>query len=222
MTNKKLIEEVGKLGYALFDINDDLKTNKIIRDVVLSNDLRLWEGFPVILANANEKKQFDFKKVKSLFKDNNEYKKFIKLLLISLSLYQVSNNKFYWTENILDNLKEGEKKQLNNLINKFKHQIEFNINNNKLSPERIWNIFNNYYVQQEKEIKNISNNYSELSLEYSLSQLFSAKQKEILLKRVKGKKLTKTEREYFYRVVKKKALAITNPDLQKIAEQAIK
>ena len=68
----------------------------------------------------------------------------------------------------------------------------------------------------------INKTNNELALEYALSQIFTPKQKEIFLKRLRGKKLTKTEREYFYRVVKKKAVALTNQDLQRLAQQILR
>lgn len=221
MINKDLLEKVGKLGYPLFDIDNNVLANKTISEVVKSNDIRLWEGFPIIFANANENNSFNFNGMKDLLEDKNEYRKFIILLLISVSLYKHKNIKFSWIDNISNSLKVNEKNQIQNFLKHYKNQIDFNVGQKKLNPQRITNIFGNYFIQNESEVKNITDNYNELSLEYSLSQLFTTKQKEILLKRVKGKKLTKTEREYFYRVVKKKAIAITNPDLQQLAKRVI-
>jgi hypothetical protein len=58
-----------------------------------------------------------------------------------------------------------------------------------------------------------------LGLEYALSQVFSPKQKELFLKKLRGEKLTKTEKEYFSRVVKKKVLVLANPQLQRAAQK---
>ncbi len=58
---------------------------------------------------------------------------------------------------------------------------------------------------------------SEFDMEYSLSQMFSKKQKELFMKRLKGEKMTKTEREYYSRTVRKKVLALANPELHKLA-----
>ena len=43
----------------------------------------------------------------------------------------------------------------------------------------------------------------EFELEFALSQIFSKKQKELFLKKLKSGKLTKTEREYYSRSVRK-------------------
>ncbi len=54
-------------------------------------------------------------------------------------------------------------------------------------------------------------------LDRHLELIFSAKQKELVFKRLKGLHLSKTEREYFSRVVKKKLAAIADPELQGLA-----
>ncbi len=50
-----------------------------------------------------------------------------------------------------------------------------------------------------------------------LDLLFSAKQKELVFKKLKGQHLTKTEREYYSRVVKKKLAAIVDSEMQELA-----
>ncbi|UCF92076.1 MAG: hypothetical protein JSW39_28060 [Desulfobacterales bacterium] len=50
-----------------------------------------------------------------------------------------------------------------------------------------------------------------------LDRLFSPKQKDLVFKRLTGQSFTKTEREYFSRVVKKKLEAIANEEVGNIA-----
>jgi hypothetical protein len=50
-----------------------------------------------------------------------------------------------------------------------------------------------------------------------LDLLFSKKQKELVFKKLEGQHLTKTEREYYSRVVKKKLAAIAAPEMQELA-----
>jgi hypothetical protein len=54
-------------------------------------------------------------------------------------------------------------------------------------------------------------------LEALLDRLFSPKQKQLIQKRLTRSAMTKTEREYYSRVVKKKLQAIASRDLQAIA-----
>ena len=55
-------------------------------------------------------------------------------------------------------------------------------------------------------------------LRSNLGILFSPKQKELVLKRLRGEPFTKTEREYYSRVVKKKLKAVASSEIRKVAE----
>jgi hypothetical protein len=55
------------------------------------------------------------------------------------------------------------------------------------------------------------------NLSVLLDLLFSEKQKELVFKRLQGQSMTKTEREYYSRVVKKKLAAIADPEMQEVA-----
>ena len=56
-------------------------------------------------------------------------------------------------------------------------------------------------------------------LESSLDRLFSPKQKELVFKKLNGEAFTKTDREYYSRVVRKKLQAIANSQVGFIANQ---
>ena len=57
------------------------------------------------------------------------------------------------------------------------------------------------------------------SLDRYLDRLFSPKQRELILKRRDGKTFTKTEREYFSRIVRKKLEAIADDEVIALARQ---
>lgn len=90
-----------------------------------------------------------------------------------------------------------------------------------MSAQRLKTVFNNYFNQAQNKLNELLLVKDELSLEYSLSQVFSPKQKELFLKKLKREKLTKTEREYFSRVVKKKVLALANPELHRLSQKLL-
>ena len=56
----------------------------------------------------------------------------------------------------------------------------------------------------------------------ALSTLFPPKQKELVLKKLNGEPLTKTEQEYYSRIVKKKLEALANSEIRKIASSLTK
>lgn len=222
MENRELLKRLGKLGFPLFEIDEALRPNETIAEVVKSKNTRLWEGFPIIFANSNKEHLFNFKEIKKLLANNVDYDAFIKLIFMSFSLYKFFNLKFSWERDLLNDIELRDKNRFNEFLSSFKNNNEFKVSKKHLDPKRIKEIFNNYFVFMDTEIKKIDNVHDELSLEYALSQIFTPKQKEIFLKRLQGKKLTKTEREYFYRVVKKKAMALANADLQRLAQQVIR
>ncbi len=57
------------------------------------------------------------------------------------------------------------------------------------------------------------------SLDASLDRLFSPKQKELIFKKRDGQAFTKTEREYYSRIVRKKLEAIASEDLGQLAKR---
>ena len=91
--------------------------------------------------------------------------------------------------------------------------------NKTFHASRLKETFSNYFVQDAEKTKRLKEKLEDLSLEYALSQLFSPKQKELFKKKLKGERLSKTEREYFSRTVKKKVAALANPELHRLAQK---
>ena len=105
--------------------------------------------------------------------------------------------------------------------NSLRHGTNVRIGNYEFRLERLKQVLKNYRLKETRELKNLGDKYEEMSLEFALSQIFSPKQKELFLKRLKGAVLTKTEREYFSRTVKKKAAALANAELHHLAQRVI-
>lgn len=59
------------------------------------------------------------------------------------------------------------------------------------------------------------------TLDVYLDRIFSAKQKELIFKKQDGRRFTKTEREYFSRIVRKKLEAIANEEVVGLARELI-
>ena len=91
----------------------------------------------------------------------------------------------------------------------------------EMSAQRLKTTFRNYFRQNQSSLNELLSVKEELGVEYALSQVFSPKQKELFLKKLKSEKLTKTEKEYFSRCVKKKALALANPELHRLARKLL-
>ena len=221
MQNDKLFGRVGALGFPLFMTEDTEDANLTLADVVKSKDTRLWEGFPVVLVNSAEKGLFDYNKTNQYLKNPAEKAHLASLTMMSLALYKTLNLKFSWADRLYRSLSKETKKDFKSLLKKLRNNKEFKVAGRVMSSQRLNSVFNNYFTQTKTRLNDLLSVKEELSLEYALSQLFSPKQKELFLKKLRSEKLTKTEREYFSRVVKKKVLALANPQLHQLSQKLL-
>ncbi len=221
MKSKSLIRRLNMLGFPLFETEESLDANLTLADVVKSKDLRLWHGFPVILANSAEKGLFNYDMVKRYLKKHFERSCLDTLMIVSLALYKVLNLKFSWADKLYKSLSDDKKRELGDFVKRLKKNNDLKIANYIISSQRLKTTFNNYFSQAQKKYDDFLIMKEQFGLEYSLSQIFSAKQKELFFKKLKGEKLIKTEKEYFSRVVKKKVLALANPELHRLSQKLL-
>jgi hypothetical protein len=92
-----------------------------------------------------------------------------------------------------------------------------------ISIEALQNTLNVYTTSQSRarEIKVRKSPLKSNSLDIYLDRLFSPKQKELVLNKRDGRAFTKTEREYYSRVVRKKLEAIANEKLVELARNLV-
>ena len=218
MKNNELLEKVSSLGFPLFRKEDNTGFNATLAEVVESRDLGLWEGFPLLLANAMNKGVFDHEEVKKALKKKNSLVCLSRLLLVSLVLYEVSGLSLSGARALKSALSD-KSKDYDEMLKQFKQGKELPVNGKKLSPERLKNTFRVYFKEEEHKLSELVSMKEEFGVEYALSQVFSPKQKELFFKKLKGEKLTKTEKEYYSRTVKKKVAALANSELHRLAQK---
>lgn len=209
------------LGFSLFEPEETEDANLTLADVVKSRDLRMWEGFPTILANSATRGLFNHSKAVSYLKKPADKSYFESLMAMSLALYKVSGTKFSWSDALYNSLTAGQKKECSMFFGMFKEGSDLKFGSYKMPAQRLKTTFNNYLNQSGPKLNELLLAKEELGLEYALSQVFSPKQKDLFLKKLKGEKLTKTEKEYFSRVVKKKVLALVNPELHRLSQKLL-
>jgi len=219
MVNKYLLKNLDRLGFPLMETKEDFDVNKTLAEVVKSNDTRLWEGFPVLLVNAAQEYSFDYKQVLKFLTNKQEQGYFQNLLLLSLALYQYYHLTFVWADHFKKQLTAQDAVFVQKLRNSISRGEVLHIDKKSFLPDRLFEIFNNYFKKDVEKAKKLKEKYEELSLEYSLSQLFSPKQKELFKKKLHGEPMNKTEREYYSRAVKKKVAALANTDLHRLAQK---
>ena len=221
MKKTELLNNVKDLGFPLFETKKSVNANKTLAEVTKSKDSRLWEGFPLLLANTLERGLFHYREALRNFKSSQERNDFRKLLLMSLALYKYLGLKFSYSDKLYSS-NYFNKKVLDKFLYSFKEKQDLKLTGKQLSLARVVNTFKNYFKHAELDFKDYVRMKDDFELEYSLSQLFSKKQKELFMKKLKGEKMTKTEKEYFSRSVKKKVVALANSDLHKLATKLIK
>lgn len=221
MKDENLLKELSRLGFPLFEREDKLDADSALARLAKGGDSRLWEGFPVVLANSAEKCLFNYENALSQLKQPSDKSRFNALLEMSLALYNVLELKFSWARRLLNTLSPRAKKDFDSFKGSLKRDAQFMVSGREMSAQRLKTTFGNYFRQSQSSLNELLSVKEELGVEYALSQVFSPKQKELFLKKLKGEKLTKTEKEYFSRCVKKKALALANPELHRLARKLL-
>jgi len=224
MKRETLLKRLKALGYPLLEPESNPVVNETLAALVESRDLRLWEGFPLVLANGLKRGLFDYDATEKMLKKEDDKAYFLRLVLMSVALYEnlglelpgmdklgVSRFGKYLYSDDLDKYWKKFRKDENlgsDLIN--------------LSYVRVKNTFKRYFEQAKVDFKEYTQMKDEFALEHALSQVFSKKQKMLFMKRLKGEKMSKTEREYYSRTVRKKVLALANEELHKLAGSLIR
>lgn len=221
MNKEDLLKRLKNLGYPLFDVENTEDTNSTLAEMVRSDDQRLLEGFPVVLANSANRGLFDYEAVKAYLKESFERDKLVSLLVMSLALYNVLSVKFSWADKLYKNLSNDDKKMFDLVLKNFKKNEDLKLPGCSMSNERVKQTFNNYLNQERLDLNDMLSVKEGMGLEYALSQVFSPKQKELFLKKLRHEKLTKTDKEYYSRTVKKKVLALANSELHRLSKKLL-
>ena len=209
------------LGFPLLESEDDASAaNATLARVARSKDTRLWEGFPVMLANSLKQRWFDYAQVRNHLKSKDDRKALDCLVTTALALYDVLGVKPEGAQKVHRDLKPN-----NLLFTKFLGALRDNrplpAPCQGVAPERLKNTFSRYYDEAQPRVNELLSLKENFDLQHALSQVFSPKQKELVLKKFRGDLLTKTEREYYSRTIRKKLTALANPGLQSLAQKLL-
>ncbi|MCK4621398.1 MAG: hypothetical protein KAT62_04195 [Desulfuromonadales bacterium] len=128
---------------------------------------------------------------------------------------------FSWANKFKKNLSENDKALVKAWRNSLAHNQPLKWDDTELDPERLKGLFELYFEQSAEKGRRRKEKFEEYSLEYALSQVFSPKQKELFKKRLEGLPLTKTEKEYYSRTVKKKVVALANSELHSLSRKLL-
>jgi hypothetical protein len=224
-SKQALIAALARFGYPLLETETMDDPNELLASLVETADGRLLEGFPVVLANCliNRNTELDLTKVEKRLPDKQTRDFFWQLVNLSVDLFDLYG---FSPEHRkpLENVKARWESPMHS-----RHSLSdgarFTLGGHEFDPTRLKKAFLNYVIGSrlsvEKTRQERQRIREELRHEFALSLLFSPKQKELLYKRLHGQPMTKTEREYFSRVVRKKLRALADPDLHRLAQKAL-
>jgi hypothetical protein len=222
MARNDLNERLGMLGFPVLEREPVEVANVTLADVVKSDDIRLEEAFPVMLAKSIEKQWFNYKAVQKSVSTSNQKSRLNSLIAMSLALYDVLDLR---SAAIQEFRKYFETTKTREMVTRLSEQLrgnrDFVLSGRRMSGERIKTAFSHYYKEAETQFNDLLSEERQHDLQYALSQIFSSRQKELIMKRWRGEKLTKTEREYFSRTVKKKLVALANQELNRMAQKLL-
>ncbi len=197
MRREDLILNLGRLGYALVRPETrkvkDYEVLELLDELAESEDPRLIEGFPVVLANCAQRGlKLNFRTLLSRHNsDSRKQQALEKLLLLSSTLLaQQGLDKPKNLESLSKSLKAKYGDLLVNDVVDLGNKVS-------LSNERLRNTLSRYAadLSTSKSTRDRAKNRQRRSfqLNYYLSTLFAPKQKELVLKKYHGEPLNKTE-----------------------------
>lgn len=212
MTKKTLEEQAAELGFSPGEKSDP---NGTLAEVVESGDLRYWEAFPVLLANAANSGRLDLQAVEKLTAEGD--RKYLRILImVSLALYEALGARFPWRQRLGAGLPAR-------LIAGFRARIEagkeLELGERRLGPAAMTANFRTAF--KSALLKGALRAREDDGLEAALRTVFTARQRELVTKRLRRERFTKTEAEYFSRVVKKTLSALANDELHRLARRAL-
>lgn len=221
MKREELIETLARFGYTLIEPKPKkmsrLQIGALLEELAGSMDTRLIEGFPVVLANcAHRGIKLDWDALLAAnARDRDKTRSLEKLLLLSWDLL---DNEGLERPIGLESIVEPLRSRYGDLLASDRVELESGVS---LSTERLRNAVRRYAADLPTSTSARERAHNRqlrsFQLNLHLSTLFPPKQKELVLKKLKGEAMTKTEQEYYSRVVKKKLEALADTDLRKIA-----
>ncbi len=224
--NHSLLDDLAQYGYPLLSPAAAPGPEEVLLRLAKQDDARLLEGFPVVLARGlAEKNPLDWENARwNPARDLSKKMRLRVSALLALSrlLFRLFGFDSVLTERaskLLSKL-DPDKELLENVRKAFESSGDVPLDRLKLSPERFKNAFRQYVVERPREAAS-DNRKQELMLELQLSELFTSRQKTLLKKRLEGKAFTKTEREYYYRVLKKRLKALASDEVHLLARRIL-
>ncbi len=220
MTKNELLENLANYGYPLLEPRTK-RAEEVLENLLMQDDSRLLEGFPVVFLRALqegttldwERSDWSPDRLSPKAKSRLPY-----FLALSVELLNGSKTGKSETLRVLKLLGQfqNSKEVIRAVAQAFESSGTVQFEGHELSCERLKKTFETY-TQTMPAKQGTAQKKHALELELLLSQLFTPCQKRLMKKKSAGENLSKTEKEYFSRVVKKRLRALANDNLHAFA-----
>lgn len=212
-----LYKRLKAFGLQFFAPEEEPDANAALADLAASHDTRLVETFPALFFISAENGLLDYAKARGQLKDPAAKARFDSLAAMSLALCKSEGVRLSLAKELVGLLGGKGKKEYKEFLKHIKRGEDLKLGASGMSVQRLKDNLNMYLKSSGARRGELLAAKDELGVEYAMSQVLSPKQKELFFKKLKGEKLTKTEREYYSRVVRKKVLALANSELHRMA-----
>ena len=224
MTKDQLLENLAGCGYPLLRPAAN-KAEEVLESLLEQEDYRLLEGFPVVLMNLLKAKEpseweeadWNVRRLSKKVRARLPY--LLALSFLLFKSYRVGGGCLARTSKLLMKLPNGNK-VFQAVSKPFLKSEPVGFDGFKFSPERLKNTFQTYALQSTQS-KELEQKRRVLERELLLSEIFTPRQKMLLKKKLEAEPLTKTEREYYSRVVKKRLRVLADDDLHQLAHRLL-
>ena len=224
VTRNQVLEGLARYGYSFRHPAPRYAGEALLEQLVTQKDPRLLEAFPaVFLVLLEEKEVLEWELsgwTSSRKLSGAQRRRLMVLLALSYLLFELfglNQTQLRRTAKALSSLSNW-KKEVEMLRPSFQESGEVSLGEGvRLSVDRMKTQFRQYALLKPPA-EAVQKRREELELELLLSEFFTPRQKELLSKRRAGEPFTKTEREYYYRVVRRRLKALADERLQQFAK----
>ncbi len=216
-----LFRDLDRYGYHLAQ-PASANAAQVLQRMVASDDGRVLEGVPVVLSHMLlSKEDLDLEAVEHSLPSALQKRFRVLTAVTYLFLFWVPDSDSQ-RKRLQKYLKKREPALVELVTEKLRNQHKVQVGAGVvLDEERLEKTYKSYVVEQfmanQASLSKKLEDQRSLMFQQAVGELFTDKQKDLMFKVMNHQSLTKTEREYYSRVVKPRLKALRNPDLQTMA-----
>jgi len=231
--------KLGKLGYTFFEVGEKIIIDTLIMELIKSGESRYIKAIPFLIYQSytqpDKKPYLDMEKLHRSAKENKLEIEVNAILYVTAEIFRMTGDREDMINNISSYLKKyssEKEKRIFEILFKNKagtagKEFDDYARNKRINWIDLEEFSSDFLmhksldeIQERRTLKERIDISQSRDMMIHLSEIFSTRQREIIQKIIDEKPLSKTEYEYYIRVIKKRLEAIA--ELKELAEMAIK